>query len=175
MRCFFVMVGIVFRTPKWVSQEIVHRPRKASANYQSQGLSINLTAELDQSLLADPPRLQLEIDRIYAQAEQALDRQGQAVTTMTGMTASEQQVPHAGDHAAPNRAPHRNGRDPGFVAARHWLGGGVRYSGWKSSKRLTGGSDTRSRVPGHRGSVGFLVGVTECCARTVSCVGGGWR
>ena len=26
MRCFFVMVGIVFRTPKWVSQEIVHRP-----------------------------------------------------------------------------------------------------------------------------------------------------
>ena len=29
--------------------------RKASANYQSQGLSINLTAELDQSLLADPP------------------------------------------------------------------------------------------------------------------------
>jgi hypothetical protein len=69
----------------------------------------------------------------------------------------------------------RNGRDPGFVAARHWLGGGVRYSGWKSSKRLTGGSDTRSRVPGHRGSVGFLVGVMECCARTVSCVGGGWR
>jgi len=23
---FFVMVGMVFRTPKWVSQEIVHRP-----------------------------------------------------------------------------------------------------------------------------------------------------
>ena len=83
--------------------------RKASANYQSQGLSINLTAELDQSLLADPPRLQLEIDRIYAQAEQALDRQGQAVTTMTGMTASGQESPHA----APNRAPHRNGSTNG--------------------------------------------------------------
>ncbi len=50
--------------------------RKASANYQSTGLSINLTAELDQSLLADPPRLQSEIDRIYAQAEEALDRWG---------------------------------------------------------------------------------------------------
>jgi len=39
--------------------------RKNSANYQSAGVSINLTAELDQSLLADPPRLQSEIDRIY--------------------------------------------------------------------------------------------------------------
>jgi hypothetical protein len=48
--------------------------RKSSANYQSAGVSINLTAELDQSLLADPPRLQTEIDRIYAQAETALDR-----------------------------------------------------------------------------------------------------
>jgi len=26
MRCFFVMVGTVFGTPKWVSQEIVRRP-----------------------------------------------------------------------------------------------------------------------------------------------------
>jgi hypothetical protein len=40
--------------------------RKSSANFQSAGVSINLTAELDQSLLADPPRLQTEIDRIYA-------------------------------------------------------------------------------------------------------------
>ena len=49
--------------------------RKSSENYQSQGLSINITAELDQSLLADPPRLQDEIDRIYAQADDALERQ----------------------------------------------------------------------------------------------------
>jgi len=39
----------------------------------------------------------------------------------------------------------------------------------------TVGNDTRSRVLGHRGSVGFLLGVMGCCARTVSCVGGGWR
>lgn len=49
--------------------------RKSSENYQSQGLSINITAELDQSLLADPRRLQDEIDRIYAQADDALERQ----------------------------------------------------------------------------------------------------
>jgi len=54
--------------------------RKASANYQSAELSINLTAELDQSLLADPPRLQSEIDRIYRQAEEALDRKAGGVT-----------------------------------------------------------------------------------------------
>jgi hypothetical protein len=107
--------------------------RKASANYQSQGLSINLTAELDQSLLADPPRLQLEIDRIYAQAEQALDRQGQAVTTMTGMTASGQEVPHAADHAAPNRAPHRNGSTNGQANGSsngHYSGNGNARNGF---------------------------------------------
>jgi hypothetical protein len=68
--------------------------RKASANYQSQGLSINLIAELDQSLLADSTRLQLEVDRIYAQAEQALDRQGQAVTTAR---AAKRRPPASGD------------------------------------------------------------------------------
>ncbi len=57
--------------------------RKASANYQSTGLSINLTAKLDQSLMADPPRLQSEIDRIYAQAEEALDRKAGGVTDVT--------------------------------------------------------------------------------------------
>lgn len=31
--------------------------RKASANSQSASVSIQLTAELDQGLLADPPRL----------------------------------------------------------------------------------------------------------------------
>lgn len=49
--------------------------RKASKDFQSVGVSLNLTAELDQGLLADPPRLQSEIDRIYGQAEEALERQ----------------------------------------------------------------------------------------------------
>ena len=54
--------------------------RKSSQNYQSAGVSINLTAELDQSLLADPPRLQQEIDRVYLQAHSALDRQAAALS-----------------------------------------------------------------------------------------------
>lgn len=49
--------------------------RKASENYQSTGLSINVTAELDQSLLARPQELQNQVEQLYQQAETALDRQ----------------------------------------------------------------------------------------------------
>ncbi|MSR04941.1 MAG: hypothetical protein EXS04_05040 [Phycisphaerales bacterium] len=49
--------------------------RKASKDFQSAGYSLNLTAELDQGLLGDSVRLQSEIERIYGQAEIALDRQ----------------------------------------------------------------------------------------------------
>lgn len=49
--------------------------RKRSKDYQSEGVSINLTAELDQSLLARPEELQQQIDGLYQQAEAALDRQ----------------------------------------------------------------------------------------------------
>lgn len=48
--------------------------RKASRDFQSTGVSINVTAELDQSLLARPDELQREIGNLYAQAEQALDQ-----------------------------------------------------------------------------------------------------
>jgi hypothetical protein len=40
--------------------------RKASKDYQSTGVSINVTAELDQSLLAKPDQLQREVDNLYA-------------------------------------------------------------------------------------------------------------
>ncbi len=49
--------------------------RKASENYQSRGVSINVTAELDQALLADPKRLQSEVAGLYQQAERALGNQ----------------------------------------------------------------------------------------------------
>src|SRR3954447_8338274 len=49
--------------------------RKASKDFQSSGVSINVTAELDQSLLARPDELQQQIDALYAHAQQALDRQ----------------------------------------------------------------------------------------------------
>ena len=49
--------------------------RKESANYNSQGASINLTAELAQSLLARPDELQGAVSELYEQAEAALERQ----------------------------------------------------------------------------------------------------
>ena len=62
--------------------------RKASRDYQSTGYSINVTAELDQSLLARPEELQQQISALYGQAEAALGRQ-------------------AGQGAAPAPPPHR--------------------------------------------------------------------
>jgi hypothetical protein len=49
--------------------------RKHSKNFQSSGTSINITAELDQSLLANSQKLQDEIAGLYHQAENALTRQ----------------------------------------------------------------------------------------------------
>ena len=103
--------------------------RKASANYQSAGVSIHLTAELDQGLLADPPRLQQEIDRIYAQAEQAVDRK---VNGMTGVTAvTEQEVQSLPQPAAPGRGPqHRNGSSNGHGSNGSHSGNGNARNGY---------------------------------------------
>jgi hypothetical protein len=49
--------------------------RKASRDFQSAGVSLNLRAELDQSLLAKPRELQDEIARLYREAEEAVTRQ----------------------------------------------------------------------------------------------------
>jgi hypothetical protein len=49
--------------------------RKASKDYQSIGVSINVTAELDQALLARPDQLQKQIGDLYAQAHYALEGQ----------------------------------------------------------------------------------------------------
>jgi len=51
--------------------------RKTSENYNSTGTSINLTAELDQSLLTRPDELQDAIAELYEQAEDALEQQAQ--------------------------------------------------------------------------------------------------
>ena len=52
--------------------------RKASKDYQSTGVSINVTAELDSALLQKPAELQAQIDALYGQAETAIDRQVKA-------------------------------------------------------------------------------------------------
>ena len=49
--------------------------RKTSENFNSRGVSINLTAEMDQALLARPDDLQGAVNELYEQAEYALVRQ----------------------------------------------------------------------------------------------------
>ena len=48
--------------------------RKASRDYRSTGVSINVTAELDQSPLAKPEELQKQIGGLYFRTQSALDR-----------------------------------------------------------------------------------------------------
>lgn len=57
--------------------------RKTSENFNSQGASINITAELDQSLLARPDELQGAVNELYEQAEYALVRQTQSTAKTT--------------------------------------------------------------------------------------------
>ena len=53
--------------------------RKASRDYQSTGVSINVTAELDSALLQKPAELQQQIAGLYPKADSALDRQARGV------------------------------------------------------------------------------------------------
>ena len=74
--------------------------RKASKDYQSTGYSINVTAELDQSLLARPEELQQQVANLYQQAEQALVRQaGQGSTPVQ----TRRPVPMHGGHNGDSR------------------------------------------------------------------------
>ena len=47
--------------------------RKRSENFQSEGASINISADIDPILLARPVELQLQINSLYEQAEVALE------------------------------------------------------------------------------------------------------
>jgi hypothetical protein len=64
--------------------------RKASADFQSTGASINITAELDATLLMRPDDLQAAIGRLYQQARTALERQ--AATPVPAPTLQRQRV-----------------------------------------------------------------------------------
>lgn len=79
--------------------------RKTSRNYNSEGVSINLTAELDQNLLNHPDELQDRVAALYREAEVALQRQQNPGTSDntptppsnghvhgTGMTASQRRA-----------------------------------------------------------------------------------
>src|SRR4051812_36613412 len=78
--------------------------RKASKDFQSSGVSINVTAELDQSLLARPDELQQQIDALYAQAQQALDRQASQQANGVGETQEPYNQPPEPPVRRPSRA-----------------------------------------------------------------------
>jgi len=82
--------------------------RKASRDYQSAGVSINLSAELDSGLINDPARLQAEVAKVYAEAQAALENQVQIMTvTGTSVRGSEP------------GAMSRNGAGQGLVNSDH--------------------------------------------------------
>jgi cell division septum initiation protein DivIVA len=89
--------------------------RKASKDYQSTGVSINVTAELDHALLSKPQELQQQIDHLYHQAEQALDRHA-------SVPAPPQPTQQA-QHAATNGGRSRNGNANGHGNGGNGRGG----------------------------------------------------
>lgn len=106
--------------------------RKTSKNYNSEGCSINLTAELDHSLLHDPPQLQDQIDRLYAEAEDALDRQ-----TQTAASAPTRPTPTSSGRPA-HRAPEptSNNRSPRSTSSGG--GGGMTQSQRRAVSAIAG-------------------------------------
>jgi hypothetical protein len=96
--------------------------RKASRNYQSTGVSINVTAELDQSLLAKPQELQRQIDGLYAQAEDALDRQ---VGSHSDPRSDPRNQPRTAPQATsrPDDRPRGNGQDQSRANGRNGTNG----------------------------------------------------
>ena len=88
--------------------------RKRSENYQSDGVSLNLTAELDQSLLAKPDELQQQIDALYEQAEQAIDRQ----VSPPSSRPDSSRFAHSHDTLRAEPRGNGNGRRPANVPAR---------------------------------------------------------
>jgi hypothetical protein len=85
--------------------------RKTSENFNSAGTSINLTAELDQSLLARSGELQGAIEELYEQAETALDQQDpDAPGSGERRVASPRRTQAGNGHAHSNGNGRSNGR-----------------------------------------------------------------
>ena len=85
--------------------------RKASRDYQSTGVSINVTAELDQALLAKPAELQAQVADLYAQAQSALEREAD---NMAGSGPSRRDQPDNGQPGRSTGNGHTNGNGNGY-------------------------------------------------------------
>jgi hypothetical protein len=95
--------------------------RKASRNFQSAGVSINVTAELDHALLVKPQELQQQIDNLYLQAEQALDRHASDPSP----SQPPQQTQPAATNGARSRSGNANGHGNGHSNGGNGRGGGA--------------------------------------------------
>lgn len=65
-------------------QLTVSRNRKTSHNYNSEGFGVTVTVELDQALLNRPADLQKQIDELYREADEALERQANGSAESAG-------------------------------------------------------------------------------------------
>jgi len=104
--------------------------RKASKDFQSSGVSVNVTAELDQALLARPEELHKQIGQLYAQAESALDRQADRMV-----------VPDS----RPRREEYRRDQRPPLDHRRYDHNGGDRGYGDAGRRPPNGGHMTHSQ------------------------------
>jgi hypothetical protein len=110
--------------------------RKASRDYQSTGVSINVTAELDQSLLTKPDDLQSQVANLYAQAESALEQQA------TGMSQREPSPRSEYEDRRPARSNGNNGHTNG---ERGYANGSRRPAGNNGNGHNNGGGMTDSQ------------------------------
>lgn len=103
--------------------------RKASRDYQSSGISINVGAELDQALLAKPEELQKTVGDLYAQAQDALERQA------SNMTTPDRNDGHPDDR--PTTRSYRDDRDPSRGRQTNGRSNGRRNGGNGNGGRMT--------------------------------------
>jgi len=96
--------------------------RKTSRDFQSTGVSINVTAELDATLLAKPNELQQQIDNLYAQARGAINRQVSAREPRDTNGDNRDNAPRRNsrsDHGRSNGAPNSgNGHGNGMTQSQ---------------------------------------------------------
>jgi len=137
--------------------------RKLSQDFSSVGVSLNVTAELDQGLLARPQELQHQIEELYREANQALDRQlASTVPPQRYMVHGDGRVPASNNG---NRRYESNGRYRGNYSGN----GGSRNGNGRSPARMT--AKQRSAILSiaracHRGTPGRR---TRCPQRPSLC------
>ena len=95
--------------------------RKASKDYQSTGTSINIVAELDATLLAKPEEMQRQIDGLFQQAQDAIDRNAAAPEPSARDTGHDRRRSVGRDH----NGDREGARDTG----RHGRNGNAAHNG----------------------------------------------